>query len=144
MALRPIAERKGLELEVRMPAEEIIIRTDHRALSQIVINLTNNAIKYTETGKVIVELSRRQDREGRFVEISVRDIGSGIRAEDQAKLFHAFSQLDSSSTRQFEGTGLGLHLSQKLAELLGAHISFHSEFGKGSTFTLSIVDVAVD
>lgn len=111
---------------------------DRRALSQIVINLANNAIKFTEEGSVVIAASRRQRTNGTFTEISFTDTGCGIRAEDQARLFQAFSQIDASSTRRHEGTGLGLHLSQKLAALLGATISFHSEFGKGTTFVLSI------
>ena len=90
----------------KKPAKDWWCSKIFRALNQIVINLINNAIKYTEAGKVVVELSRRNDLKHSYVEVSVSDTGSGIRAEDQAKLFQAFSQLDSSSTRQFEGTGL--------------------------------------
>jgi len=138
-ALRPLAERKNLPLKTSIPAADIVIQTDRRALSQIVINLTNNAIKYTDGGEVAVGLRQRQDEDGSaFTEFVISDTGCGIRPEDQARLFQAFSQVDSSSTRRHEGTGLGLHLSQKLAELLGAKITFHSEFGKGSIFTLRI------
>ena len=121
-----------------MPADDIMIQTDRRALSQIVINLTNNAIKYSEQGQVTISLTRRRDNGQGYVEIQVADSGVGIRDEDQAKLFQAFTQLDSSSTRRYEGTGLGLHLSQKLSDLIGGRVSFCSEFGKGSTFTLTL------
>jgi len=73
-----------------------------------------------------------------LTEISITDTGVGIRSEDQAKLFQAFAQGDSSSTKRHEGTGLGLHLSRKLAELLGGQISFKSEAGKGSVFTVGL------
>ena len=133
--LLPLAEAKGLRLDVEVPASDIVIRTNRRALAQIVINLTNNAIKFTEKGGVGLELARAH-RDGRpVVEIRVRDTGIGIRPEDQARLFTAFEQIDA---RRVDGTGLGLHLSRRLADLLGAHISFTSEVGRGSTFTLAL------
>lgn len=138
--LRPLAKSKGLTLRLRVPAHDVVVRADRRALSQIVINLTNNAIKYTEAGEIVIAVMRHR-RNGRAVsEISVRDTGCGIRPQDQDKLFQAFTQLDSSSTRRYEGTGLGLHLSQKLAQLLNGRITFESEFGKGSTFILTLPD----
>jgi len=135
-ALRPLAEAKGLIFELSMPAQDVIVRTDRRSLSQILINLTNNAVKFTEEGLVRLEIARPGD-DGVPVEIRVIDTGVGIRAEDQEKLFKAFAQLGSTADRD-AGTGLGLHLSQKLAELLGGSISFSSRFGRGSTFVLSL------
>jgi signal transduction histidine kinase len=99
-SLRPVAEGRGLELRVALPEEHIVLRTDRRMLSQIVLNLVNN--------KNVVEI--------------------GVR-EDQAKLFAAL-----------EGPGLRLHLSQKLAEVLGGRIECRSKYGVGSTFTLRIVE----
>jgi PAS domain S-box-containing protein len=133
--LRPLAEQKGLKFEVKAPKGEVEVMTDRRALSQILLNLTNNAIKFTEKGKVRLELKERQENGRRIAEFSVIDTGIGIKPEDQAKLFEAFSQV-SGATRHHEGTGLGLHLSQRLAGLLGGHITFQSEYGKGSVFTL--------
>jgi PAS domain S-box-containing protein len=135
-SLRPLAEQKGLAYHVTMPEEDTMVQTDPRLLSQILINLINNAIKFTDVGKVQVMCTCRQVDDGPQMELSVIDTGAGIREEDRSKLFQAFSQLDSSSTRRFEGTGLGLYLSQKLATLLGGKILFSSELGKGSTFTL--------
>ena len=84
-------------------------------------------------------LSQRSDEEqAQITEFSVTDSGSGIKEEDQAKLFQAFSQLDNTSTRHAEGAGLGLYLSQNLANLLGGSLFFSSDFGKGSTFTLAL------
>jgi len=137
-SLRPLAEKKGLGLEVHLPAEDVPIRIDPRAFAQIAINLVNNAIKFTESGRVTITLAQRTQPEGVITEFSVADTGCGIKPEDQSKLFQPFTQLDSSSTRRLEGTGLGLHLSQKLAELIGAHITVASEIGKGSTFMLSV------
>ncbi|WP_223879150.1 PAS domain-containing sensor histidine kinase [Chitinimonas arctica] len=139
--LRPLAEKKGVHFVTDVTDETLIVQSDRRALSQIVINLANNAIKFTDSGgRVTVVLRRAQHNGQRATEVSIIDTGCGIRPEDLSSLFQAFAQLDSSSTRHHEGTGLGLHLSQKLAALLGGHISLHSEFGKGSTFVLVLLE----
>ena len=138
--LRPLAEAKRLRFEVAMPTADLVIRTDRRAFSQILINLTNNAIKFTEEGSVQIELAQRRENGQTRTEISVVDTGIGIRPEDQARLFQAFAQVDATTRRRYEGTGLGLHLSQKLAELLGGHIIFQSESAQGSTFTLVLTE----
>jgi protein-histidine pros-kinase len=137
-ALQPMAEAKGLALTLAAPEDDVLVQTDRRALSQIVINLINNAIKFTDGGSVRIEIGRRRVSAVDAIEISVTDTGVGIRSEDQAKLFVAFARLDSGNGRSYEGTGLGLHLSQKLARLLGGNISLRSEYGKGSTFTLRL------
>jgi len=137
-SLRTLAAQKGLELTVTLPQEPIVIDTDRRALTQIIINLVNNAIKFTEQGAVRVSLSQRVDEQDLLTEFSVADSGSGIKPEDQSKLFRAFSQLDSTSTRHAEGAGLGLFLCQNLANLLGGNLFFTSDFGAGSTFTLAL------
>ncbi len=134
-SLRPQAEAKGLEFTVTVP-QELTVHTDRRALSQIVINLVNNAIKFTARGSVRIRAERREENGSRALEISVEDTGIGIRPEDQKKLFGAFTQVDDSANRRYEGTGLGLHLSQKLAQALEGRIELRSEYGKGSTFTL--------
>ena len=137
-ALRPLADAKGLQLKVEIPAEEIVLQTDRRALSQILFNLGSNAIKFTERGQVQLELARRSSHGRSVTAITVTDTGIGIRAEDQAKLFQAFEQLGTDGRNNREDTGLGLYLSQKLAGLLGGTITFASEPGRGSTFTLEI------
>ncbi len=137
-SLRPLAAQKGLALTVEMPAEPIVVVSDRRALTQIVINLISNAIKFTEQGTVKVSLAQLRTAGEVVTELSVADSGAGIRPEDQPKLFNAFSQLDSTSTRHAEGAGLGLYLCQNLANLLGGKLVFTSEFGTGSTFTLEL------
>ena len=137
-ALRPIAEAKKLTLSATLPADDIVVTTDRRALNQILLNLANNAVKFTDAGEVNIFLSQQRRNGQSVLEISVRDTGIGIRPEDQAKLFQAFTQVDASPTRRHEGTGLGLHLSRKLAAMIGADISFSSEYGKGSSFTLTL------
>ncbi len=137
-SLKALADTKGLAFTTRMPERDIEIRSDRRALSQILLNIANNAIKYTERGSVHVELATVSNSHSSAVEFGVTDTGIGIRDADHEKLFQAFGQVDRSTTRPFEGAGLGLYLSAKLASLLGGHIDFKSEFGKGSTFTLRI------
>jgi two-component system, sensor histidine kinase and response regulator len=141
-ALRPMAEQKGLDLTVTAPEEELVLNTDRRAVSQILLNLTSNAIKFTEHGEVRIVLDRQRDSGKSWTQLSVHDTGIGILPEDQPKLFQVFSQVECKTSRRKrnEGAGLGLHLSRKLAELLGGQINFKSEYGKGSTFTISLPD----
>jgi PAS domain S-box-containing protein len=134
--LRPQAENKGLQFVVDLHRGPCIVVTDKRALSQIVINLIHNAIKFTEHGYVHVRIRRTHEQDVPSVEISVQDSGVGIANEDQAKLFSAFSRIAQKGGKIAEGTGLGLHLSQKLAEKLGGRIVVHSSAGDGSTFSL--------
>jgi PAS domain S-box-containing protein len=139
-SLRPLAEAKGLALELLLPTEDLLIHTDRRAFSQIVLNLANNAIKFTDQGSVQIVLDQRRERGQTRTELHVVDTGVGIRPEDQARLFQAFAQVDATTRRRHEGTGLGLYLSQKLAELLGGQITFRSEYAQGSTFTLVLTE----
>jgi signal transduction histidine kinase len=122
-----------------VPQQDLVLLTDRRALTQILLNLANNAIKFTETGEVQIVLGRSTERPLVTV-ISVTDTGIGIRPEDQSRLFQAFQQINEGGLGRQKGTGLGLHLSQKLANLLGGQILFRSEYGKGSTFTLALRD----
>ena len=110
--------------------------TDEGKVSQILRNLISNALKFTERGEVRV--SARLQPDGRHVLFSVRDTGIGIAPEDQELVFREFTQLDSPLQRKAKGTGLGLPLSRKLADLLGGRILVVSEVGKGSTFSLEI------
>jgi protein-histidine pros-kinase len=139
-SLRPLAEAKALALEIALPDQAISVQADRRALSQILINLVSNAIKFTEQGTVRLDLRQYHEDGQRRTEISVIDTGIGLHPEDQAKLFQAFTQVDVTHTRRQDGTGLGLHLSQKLAGLLGGRIVVQSEYGRGSTFTLVILE----
>ena len=135
--LQQLAIEKNLDFQVLRPTADAILSTDPRAVKQILINLVGNAIKYTEAGSVMFTFERSGAGDAAVTTFIVRDTGHGIRPEDQAKLFQAFMQLDSSTTRQHEGTGLGLYLSHKLAGLIGAEIACASEIGKGTTFTVA-------
>ena len=137
-ALQPLAEAKGLEFNAALPDEDVIVRADRRALSQILINLTNNAIKFTEAGKVDLGVRTHAEEGQDSVTFEVTDTGVGILPEDQARLFAAFEQVGDPSSRPHEGTGLGLYISRKLAELLGGEIAFTSEFGAGTCFSVRI------
>jgi PAS domain S-box-containing protein len=141
-ALRPLAEAKGLKLYLQLPKQDPLIQADRRAVSQILLNLTNNAIKFTEQGEIIISLVQRENKAQAVTEISVCDTGYGIKPEDKSKLFQAFAQLDSSTVRSHEGTGLGLYLCKKLAELLGGHLTLQSEPGKGSIFALVFPEIS--
>ena len=133
--LRPLAKEKGLRFDVRVP-RNTVLKIDRRAFSQILINLVNNAIKFTDKGGVRIDVQRKHDS----TEVSVTDTGIGVTREDQAGLFDAFARLDSESSNRGEGSGLGLHLSRRLAALLGARIVFKSKLGKGSSFTILLQD----
>jgi protein-histidine pros-kinase len=135
-ALRPLAEGKGLEFEIKAPESGVRIAADRRILSQILINLSNNAIKFTEKGQVRIQLRTIQSNGQTLASIEVIDTGIGIRIEDREKLFQAFQQVRTDY--RSEGTGLGLYLSEKLAILIKGKIEFESEYGKGSTFRLLI------
>ena len=108
---------------------------DSLRLNQILVNLGNNAIKFTEKGEIVVttKISKRSDDKV-TLQFSVRDTGIGMTAEQQAKLFQAFSQADTSTTRKYGGTGLGLTISKRLVNMMGGEIWIESESGKGTTF----------
>jgi PAS domain S-box-containing protein len=135
-SLQQLAEAKQLRFEVVLPETDVVLFADRRALSQILLNLTSNAIKFTTHGHVHLEVVRRALATGIQTEFSVTDTGSGIEPADQAHLFEAFER--GAATGSSDGSGLGLHLSQKLAGLLGGWIECSSIFGQGSTFTLVI------
>jgi len=137
-SLASLAASKQLDFGTHVADVGGPISTDRRALAQILINLANNALKYTEKGSVRIDVWAANHNGVSAVAFSVSDTGVGIKPEDQARLFQAFEQLDVSSTRKYEGTGLGLYLCQNLARLLGGELSVTSEYGKGSTFTFTL------
>ena len=136
--LRPAAEAKGLALDAELPDGEVVLRTDRRALQQILLNLATNAVKFTEQGRV--SLAIRRERGRGEVAFDVVDTGVGISSDDQARLFQPFTQL--AGPVRGEGTGLGLHLCRKLAELLGGRIELVSAPAQGSRFSLVVPSVA--
>jgi PAS domain S-box-containing protein len=137
-SLKPQALAKGLVLMVDVPPEGVVLETDRRALNQIMLNLANNAIKFTAAGHVRLRLSVRDSGVRQGIDFTVEDTGPGISEEEQAALFGAFVQGQAAKRKGVEGTGLGLHLSRKLAELLGGELHCHSAPGEGSRFVLSL------
>jgi CheY-like chemotaxis protein len=133
--------QQGLDLIYQLDAnvpEHLI--GDSLRLKQVLINLINNAIKFTHKGEVFVKIHLVDGRDPKNLEIgfSVQDTGIGIQKDKLALLFKAFSQVDSSTTRRYGGTGLGLAISERLVNLMGGHIVAESQFGTGSIFKFSI------
>ncbi len=130
------AEQKGLELACRIaPDVHDDLVGDPGRLRQIILNLTGNAIKFTQKGEVIVNVRTESRSEAEAtLRFSVTDTGIGIPKEKQAAVFEAFRQADNSTTRTYGGTGLGLTISSQLVQLMGGHLWVESESGKGSTF----------
>ena len=130
------AREKGLELicDIRSEVPDVVVGDSGR-LRQVVVNLVGNAIKFTEAGEVVfrVELEEETDAEA-VLKFSVTDTGIGIPGDQHEKIFSAFAQADSSTTRRFGGTGLGLTISAQLVHLMGGRIWVESEEDKGSTF----------
>lgn len=135
--LAPLAAAKNLVLGTDAPTG-LLVSTDRRALSQILINLTNNAIKFTDAGGVQIRVCQDR-RDGQdLTEFSVIDSGRGISAEGQTKLFQAFERLEDAVVHRQEGTGLGLHICHRLAAFIGAELSLESEIAKGSIFRVRL------
>ncbi len=114
------------------------IHSDPHRLQQCLINLVNNALKFTDQGHVHVEVSVHEDKDQHFIRFDVEDTGIGIPENRQEAIFESFTQVDGSTTRKYGGTGLGLTVTKQLTELLGGELTLTSEEGKGSVFTLSI------
>lgn len=127
------ADRKALALTVTGP-QSLEVKGDARRLKQVLVNLIGNAVKFTESGEVRIELRHEPGETA----VAVSDSGPGIRERDMEKLFRDFSQITSPDLPKHEGTGLGLYISKKLMHLMGGTISARSEFGKGSEFTLHL------
>ncbi len=134
--LRPLLVGGAVKLVFEDPAELPLLHTDEGKVSQILRNFISNALKFTERGEVRVAAALTPDREA--IVFSVADTGIGIAAEDQERIFEEFSQVDHPVQRRVKGTGLGLPLSRKLAELLGGRIALRSVVGVGSTFSLVV------
>jgi protein-histidine pros-kinase len=136
-SLQPLAQGKGLALRIETSDGPVTATADRRALGQILINLVNNAIKFTDSGEIWLSLIPPAAGQG-LLRITVRDSGPGIPEADLARIFRAFERSAASAKATDEGTGLGLHISLKLAELLNGTITVSSVIGEGSTFTVSL------
>jgi len=139
--LREVAETtriligsKPVDVEVVAHDGPVFIVSDPIKVRQILTNLTSNAAKFTDKGRIVLALSTENER----LRISVSDTGMGIKEDDFDKLFMAFSQLEDAKTKRHEGTGLGLTITKNLLDLLGGSISVLSKFGEGTTFEVSL------
>jgi signal transduction histidine kinase len=133
-AVEPLAAEKKLKVKVEMPADLPPGRGDERRLTQVLLNLVGNAIKFTDVGEVAITAS---SADGSF-HVAVRDTGPGISAADQQKLFQEFQQADNSITKKKGGTGLGLAISKRIIEMHGGRIGVESVVGQGSTFSFTL------
>jgi signal transduction histidine kinase/CheY-like chemotaxis protein/HAMP domain-containing protein len=134
-SISPLLINKSLQLRIsRLTSTNIIINTDRGKVTQVLINLLGNAVKFTETGYVELKVSSSNDR----LDFDIVDSGIGISEEDQKVIFEEFRQVDGTSTRKYSGTGLGLAICKRIADLLKGGLSVKSSAGKGSVFTFSI------
>jgi len=126
----PLAEKKGIELRLDLAHAPATITTDQRRLEQVILNLLNNSVKFTEEGYVAVACRRQND----LVVLSFSDTGIGMQQEELQHLFQPFRQIDTGLSRKREGTGLGLSICKKIVEMMGGSIEVQSSWGQGSTF----------
>lgn len=143
-SVTPLAQKKDITLNVVVPAGLKPVHGDQRRVEQILLNLLNNGIKFTERGSVTVTLevpaepTSDASASERWLRVKVADTGVGIETHDLPKLFQPFRQVDSGLKRRYDGTGLGLAICQRLAHLLGGAISVQSTWGQGSVFTVEL------
>lgn len=133
-SVESLAAEKNLALKVMVPPDLVSGKGDEQRISQVLLNLLGNAIKFTETGEVRVEVTASNEA---FL-VSVSDTGPGLSEGDQERIFQEFHQADSSSTREKDGTGLGLSIAKKIIEMHGGRIWVDSNLGKGSTFWFTL------
>ena len=133
-AVEPLALDKKLVFKAEVQSDLPPGRGDERRLTQVLLNLVGNAIKFTDAGEVVI----KADASNGTFNLAVRDTGPGISAADQAKLFQEFQQADNSNTRKKEGTGLGLAISKRIIEMHGGRIWIELQVGQGSTFFVTL------
>ncbi|MBI9090187.1 MAG: response regulator [Desulfobacterium sp.] len=134
------ARGKGLELAILVANDtELFLKGDPTRLRQVLINIVGNAVKFTNTGEIIIQASTSPSSNDRVIlHLSIRDSGIGIAQQDLSRLFSPFSQADGSTTRNYGGTGLGLTISREIILLMEGDLTCESEEGKGSTFAFSV------
>ncbi len=135
VVIRGMADQKQIVIELAIPHKDLTVVADASRLKQIVFNLLSNAIKFTPAGGRVRLTAKAADG---FARIAVEDTGIGIAPDDQARLFQEFQQVGTAASQQFAGSGLGLALSRRLAELHGGTMAVESAVGQGSTFTFTL------
>ncbi len=132
--IKPMANKKKLSVVTTLPSAPLEIVSDRRRVEQVLLNLLNNAVKFTEQGQISLVCEVKENS----LITRVIDTGIGIKEEDMAILFKPFSQVDTGLTRQYEGTGLGLSICKRLVDEMGGELSVKSEWGKGSEFYFTL------
>jgi CheY-like chemotaxis protein/anti-sigma regulatory factor (Ser/Thr protein kinase) len=136
--IHPLIERNANVLEIRCPPDIGAMHADVTRVRQVLFNLLSNASKFTEKGKVGIEVSRDESAEGDWITFRVTDTGIGMTSEQLGRLFQAFTQADASTSRKYGGTGLGLVICRRFCQMMGGDVSVASEPGKGSVFIVSL------
>jgi PAS domain S-box-containing protein len=136
--VQPLARQQEVLLEIDCPQQARMAYADLAKFRQSVLNLVNNACKFTEKGRVSIAVNRLHNAQGEWTEVHVSDTGIGIAPEHLDRLFQPFSQVDGSATRKYNGTGLGLAISRKFCQMMGGDITVTSEAGRGSRFSIRI------
>jgi signal transduction histidine kinase/DNA-binding response OmpR family regulator/HAMP domain-containing protein len=144
MLVQPLAAKNDNTLVVNCRDDIGAIESDVTKVKQILLNLLSNASKFTKAGKIELTVEHRPAKDGRILAFSVQDSGIGMTEEQLDRLFQAFSQADSSTSRKFGGTGLGLAISRSFAQMLGGDLTVTSELGKGSCFLFTLPDAATE
>ncbi len=142
--VRPMMERSANTLVVRAEGDLGQMRADASKVRQSLLNLLSNSAKFTEAGTVTLEVRRSETESGPWIGMAVTDTGIGLSPDQLGQLFRPFSQVDSSPTRRYGGTGLGLVISRDFCRLMGGDISVESQLGRGSTFTIRLPAVVPD
>ena len=135
----PLAQKNDNELVMEFKTDIDFVTADQTRVKQVVLNLISNACKFTEKGKITVGVNKITQEGGDLIAIDVSDTGIGMSEEQIARLFNSFVQADSSTTRKYGGTGLGLTISKQLAILMGGDVVVNSDLGKGTTFTATFL-----
>ncbi len=132
--IEPLVKKKALEFTTEIPGDAPVMHTDRTKVKQILLNLLSNAVKFTHAGGITLRIVPSDTS----VRMDIVDTGIGIRTQDLHAIWEDFRQVDQSRTREFGGTGLGLSITRKLVEALGGEVSVKSEYGEGSTFSVSL------
>jgi PAS domain S-box-containing protein len=132
--LEPLATARSLDFAVELPEDSLAITTDADVVRRVLVNLGSNAIKFTQSGSIVIGVRTNGDR----ICLDVHDTGIGIAPGDVKRIFEAFTQVHTGTARPYGGTGLGLHTAHRLARLIGGEIGVESEVGEGSTFSLRL------
>ena len=144
-AARPLMERQNNQFHIECPPHLPLLVSDEQKVRQILLNLLSNAAKFTHKGQITLTIARQATAEGRHELVcTVADTGIGMSEADQQRLFQPFTQLDTSPSRLYEGTGLGLTITHHFCHLLGGRMMLESELGRGSTFTIYLPWVEED